>query len=72
MCKLFITEDVYFAGYNNIHYDNPIINYCIEFSLILSTRIVKYVDLYSIYQMLLHKTKIILIVGNVGNTLKIF
>lgn len=22
---------VYFVGYNNIHYDNPIINYCIEF-----------------------------------------
>lgn len=31
MCKLFITEDAYFAGYNNTHYDNPIINYCIEF-----------------------------------------
>ena len=31
MCKFFITNDVYFAGYNNIHYDNPIINYCIEF-----------------------------------------
>ena len=31
MCKLFCTEDAYFVGYNNIHYDNPIINYCIEF-----------------------------------------
>ena len=31
MCKLFYTEDAYFVGYNNIHYDNPIVNYCIEF-----------------------------------------
>lgn len=31
MCNFFLTEDAYFAGYNNIHYDNPIINYCIEF-----------------------------------------
>lgn len=31
MCNLFLTENAYFAGYNNIHYDNPIINYCIEF-----------------------------------------
>ena len=31
MCKFFINEDAYFCGYNNIHYDNPIINYCIEF-----------------------------------------
>lgn len=31
MCKLFCTEKAYFVGYNNIHYDNPIINYCIEY-----------------------------------------
>lgn len=31
MCKFFLQEDAYFVGYNNIHYDNPIINYCIEF-----------------------------------------
>ena len=31
MCRLFYAEDAYFAGYNNIHYDNPIVNYCIEF-----------------------------------------
>ena len=30
MCKFF-KQDAYFVGYNNIHYDNPIINYCIEF-----------------------------------------
>lgn len=32
MCKYFLTEDAYFVGYNNLHYDNPIINYCIEYS----------------------------------------
>ena len=31
MCKFFMYKDVYFVGYNNIHYDNPIVNYCIEF-----------------------------------------
>lgn len=31
MCNFFLKEDAYFCGYNNIHYDNPIINYCIEF-----------------------------------------
>ena len=31
LCDFFLTRDVYFVGYNNIHYDNPIINYCIEF-----------------------------------------
>lgn len=31
MCKLFTTANAYFVGYNNIHYDNPIVNYCIEF-----------------------------------------
>ena len=31
MCKFFLYRDVYFVGYNNIHYDNPIINYCIEY-----------------------------------------
>lgn len=31
MCQFFLTTDAYFVGYNNIHYDNPIINYCIEF-----------------------------------------
>ena len=30
MCEFF-KQDAYFVGYNNIHYDNPIINYCIEF-----------------------------------------
>ena len=30
MCKFF-KQDAYFVGYNNIHYDNPIINYCIEY-----------------------------------------
>lgn len=31
MCKLFLNSDAYFVGYNNIHYDNPIVNYIIEF-----------------------------------------
>lgn len=31
LIKIFQNKDVYFIGYNNIHYDNPIINYCIEF-----------------------------------------
>ena len=31
LCEFFITTDFYFIGYNNIHYDNPIINYCLEF-----------------------------------------
>lgn len=31
MCDMFINDDAYFVGYNNLHYDNPIINYCIEF-----------------------------------------
>lgn len=31
MCKFFLKEDAYFTGYNNIHYDNPIVNYCIEY-----------------------------------------
>ena len=31
MCNFFLNQDVYFVGYNNIHYDNPIVNYCIEF-----------------------------------------
>ena len=31
LCNFFLTNDVYFVGYNNIHYDNPIINYCIEY-----------------------------------------
>lgn len=30
MCKFF-KQNTYFVGYNNIHYDNPIINYCIEY-----------------------------------------
>lgn len=29
LCKFFLSEDAYFVGYNNIHYDTPIINYCI-------------------------------------------
>lgn len=31
MCQYFLNTNAYFVGYNNIHYDNPIINYCIEF-----------------------------------------
>lgn len=31
LCEMFITQNLCFVGYNNIHYDNPIINYCIEF-----------------------------------------
>ena len=31
MCKFFLYSDAYFVGYNNIHYDNPIVNYCIEY-----------------------------------------
>ena len=31
MCELFLNSDAYFVGYNNIHYDNPIVNYIIEF-----------------------------------------
>ena len=29
MCELFLNSDAYFVGYNNIHYDNPILNYII-------------------------------------------
>lgn len=31
MCEYFLFTPAYFVGYNNIHYDNPIINYCIEY-----------------------------------------
>ena len=31
MCNLFLTANGYFIGYNNIHYDNPIVNYCIDY-----------------------------------------
>ena len=31
MCTFFLNTQAYFVGYNNIHYDNPIVNYCIEF-----------------------------------------
>ncbi len=31
LCDFFLNTDGYFVGYNNIHYDNPIINYCIEY-----------------------------------------
>lgn len=31
MCQFFLYTDAYFVGYNNIHYDNPIVNYCIEY-----------------------------------------
>ena len=31
LCKYFMENDFYFVGYNNIHYDNPIINYCLEY-----------------------------------------
>lgn len=31
MCKFFLQSDICLVGYNNIHYDNPIINYCIEY-----------------------------------------
>lgn len=31
MCEFFLNNDAYFVGYNNIHYDNPIVNYCIEY-----------------------------------------
>lgn len=30
LCDFFLTENAYFVGYNNIHYDNPMINYCIS------------------------------------------
>lgn len=31
ICKFFLQPDICLVGYNNIHYDNPIINYCIEY-----------------------------------------
>ena len=31
MCKFFLQNNIILVGYNNIHYDNPIINYCIEY-----------------------------------------
>lgn len=31
LIKFFTNQQTYFVGYNNIHYDNAIINYCIEF-----------------------------------------
>ena len=31
MCKFFLYNDAYFVGYNNNHYDDPIVNYCIEY-----------------------------------------
>lgn len=33
-----LDTDVIFAGYNNVHYDNPIINYIIDFSNTLLTK----------------------------------
>jgi len=31
MCNFFLNTKAYFVGYNNIHYDNPIVNYCIDY-----------------------------------------
>lgn len=31
LCEFFLSKDVYFVGYNSIHFDNVIINYCIDF-----------------------------------------
>ena len=31
LCEFFTKMDFCYVGYNNIHYDNPIINYCLEF-----------------------------------------
>lgn len=31
MCDYFLLNSAYFVGYNNTHYDNPVINYCIEY-----------------------------------------
>ena len=31
LVSFFLNNAVYFVGYNNIHYDNPIINYCIKY-----------------------------------------
>ena len=31
MCEFFLQDNIILIGYNNIHYDNPIINYCIEY-----------------------------------------
>ena len=30
-CEMFLNEDLCFVGYNNIHFDNVVVNYCIEF-----------------------------------------
>lgn len=29
MCRLFLHDKVLFCGYNNIHYDNMLIHYCL-------------------------------------------
>lgn len=31
MCKYFLNKQYCFVGYNNIHFDNPLINYCIDY-----------------------------------------
>lgn len=31
MCDYFLSNDAYFVGYNSTHYDNPVINYCIDY-----------------------------------------
>ena len=30
-CEMFLNQDLCFVGYNNIHFDNVVVNYCIEF-----------------------------------------
>lgn len=72
MCKFFLQPDIYLVGYNNIHYDNPIINYCIEFFSNSNYHITLFVNQYLIYQKSLQLIKIILKDGKDGNTPIIF
>lgn len=30
LCDFFLTQEAYFVGFNNIHFDSPLINYCIS------------------------------------------
>ena len=72
MCKFFLQPDICLVGYNNIHYDNPIINYCIEYFSNSKYTYDKICMSIFIYQLSLQKIKKILINGKDGNMRIIF
>lgn len=56
MCHYFLNEDAYFVGFNNIHFDNPLMNYVIEhhvkFKEVSVERWTK--SLYNLTQIIIH------------------